>query len=268
MNGSQSPLDDDATIEAYVLGTLSPEEAADFEARLATTPELRQRVEEAKVVPWLLAGSVPQISPSADLRARILAAAAAEGAASTPAPPPQPITALPGRRPGRSPRLAPWKRWLTAAALLLALGLGTWNVQQQQQLARQGALIARQQAELAQQEAALQTLGGAERFWTMRGVPERAPAATSTLALNSAAKQTVLIVRGFPPPPPGETYQVWVILNGQPVSVGSFTPSGPESEHTLVIPSDLTGVTQAAITIEPAPGSLGPTGPVVMGGNL
>lgn len=261
MNGSQSPLDDDATIEAYVLGTLSPEEAADFEARLATTPELRQRVDEAKVVPWLLAGSVPQISPSADLRARILAAAAAEGAASTPAPPPQPVTALSGRRPGRSSRLAPWERWLTAAALLLALGLGTWNVQQQQQLARQ-------QAELAQQEAALLALGGAERFWTMRGVLERAPAATSTLALNSAEKQTVLIVRGFPPPPPGATYQVWVILNGQPVSVGSFTPSGPESEHTLVIPSDLTGVTQAAITIEPAPGSLGPTGPVVMGGNL
>lgn len=261
MNISQAPLDDDATIEAYVLGTLSPEEAADLEARLATTPELQRRLEEAQVVPWLLAGSVPQISPSADLRARILAAAAAEGAAPALASRPLPITALPARRSGRSPMFVPWGRWLTAAAFLLALGLGAWNVQQQQQLTRQ-------QTELARQEAALRAMGGAERFWTMRGVPERAPAATSMLALNSAEKQTVLIVRGFPPPPPGETYQVWVILNGQPVSVGSFTPSGPESEYTLIIPTDLTGVTQAAITIEPAPGSPGPTGPVVMGGDL
>ncbi len=89
----------------------------------------------------------------------------------------------------------------------------------------------------------------------MRGVPERAPDATSVLALNPAQQQTVLLLRGFPPLPAGQTYQVWVILNGQPVSVGSFAPSSPDSEQTLVIPSDLSGVSHAAITITSAGGA-------------
>ncbi len=102
----------------------------------------------------------------------------------------------------------------------------------------------------------------------MRGVPERAPDATSVLALNPAQKQTVLLLRGFPPLPAGQTYQVWVIRNGQPVSVGRFAPSSADSEQTLVIPNDLSGVTGAAITIEPAGGSLSPTDPPVMGGEV
>ncbi len=88
------------------------------------------------------------------------------------------------------------------------------------------------------------------------------------LALNPAQKQTVLLLRGFPPLPAGQTYQVWVIRNGQPVSVGRFAPSSADSEQPLVIPSDLSGVTRATITIEPAGGSLSPTGLKVMSGDV
>jgi len=269
--GHQPPPDDqiDDEIHAYVLGLLGDEETARFEARLAMSPELRARVDQARAVTWLLAASPVQLTPSAGLRARILAAADAErqepasvrhhpSIRAVPAPPRQPVHAA----------TAGWRQWLAAAAFLLSLGLGGWTVLLQQQITRQQAQIDRQQADLARSEAALEALGGAERFWTMRGAPEHAPNATSVLALNADEKQAVLIVRGFPLLPAGQSYQIWVIVNGQPVSVGTFAPSSPESEYMLVIPSDLGGVTQAAITIEPSGGSLSPTGPKVMAGDL
>ena len=79
------PIDDE--IEAYVLGTLSKEEARAFAARLAASPTLRQRVAKARAAVWLLAEGLPQVSPAPDLRARILAAV------RTPAPTPPAVLA-------------------------------------------------------------------------------------------------------------------------------------------------------------------------------
>ena len=268
--GHQPPSDDqiDDEIHAYVLGLLGDEEAARFEARLATSPELRARVDRARAVTWLLAASPAQLAPSAGLRARILAAADAERQEPAPVRHHPSVRAVPAPPRQQGQPAAGWRQWLAAAGFLLSLGLGGWTVLLQQQITRQQTQIDRQQADLARSEAALEALGGAERFWTMRGAPEHAPNATSVLALNADQKQAVLIVRGFPPLPAGQSYQIWVIVNGQPVSVGIFVPSSPESEYTLVIPSDLGGVTQAAITIEPTGGSLSPTGPKVMAGDL
>src|SRR3712207_9422952 len=85
--GHQPPPDDqiDDEIHAYVLGLLGDEETARFEARLAMPPELRARVGQARAVTWLLAASPVQLTPSAGLRARILAAAAGERQEPAPA---------------------------------------------------------------------------------------------------------------------------------------------------------------------------------------
>jgi anti-sigma-K factor RskA len=61
---------------------------------------------------------------------------------------------------------------------------------------------------------------------------------------------------------------VWVVINGRPLPVDTFAPTSTDSEQTLVVPTDLSGVTSAAITVEPAPGSQQPTGAIVMGGDL
>ena len=76
------------------------------------------------------------------------------------------------------------------------------------------------------------------------------------------------MVRGFPPLPPDQTYQVWVVQNNRQVPIGLFAPPTLASEQALVVASDLAGVTAAMITIEPATGSSRPTGPTVMGGDL
>ena len=265
------PPIDDLAIEAYVLGTLSREEARALEAQIAATPELQARVQTARAVTWLLAESPAPVAPSPALRARVLAAVRAErdemaAAAPPPAEPDVPAALLrqppaPAPLPPRTPRPRPWRTWLAATALLLALSLGTWNVLLQQQLNQQ-------RAQLERAEAAEAALPAADRFWTMHGVPERAPAAVSTLALNLRHQQPVLIVRGFPRLGPDETYQVWVIQGNRPVPVGAFAPMSEDDAHTLVINSDLSGVTRAAITIEPRRDNLLPPGTLVMGGDL
>ena len=288
---SSHELDDD--IEAYALGTLSEEAAAAFEARLAASAELREEVWRARAVTWLLGESAPPAEPSPALKERIMAAVRADQAghaapaAHSPVPAAEPIVATvpptplhrldrPASRPG-------WPHWLAAAAVLVAIGLGAWSAMLQQrldqqqgrlaeqtaQLNQQASIIEQQQAEITRDRAALQTLAAADRVWRMQGEPLYAPQATSMLAVNQEQKQTVLVVQGFPPLPEGQVYQVWVIVNGQPVPVDTFAPPSLESEQTLVVPSDLTGVTHAAITVEPGPtGSQQPTGAVVMGGDL
>jgi anti-sigma-K factor RskA len=65
--------------------------------------------------------------------------------------------------------------------------------------------------------------------------------------------------------PSNETYQLWGIINGKPISIGlmgnkpvtvSFTFAGSKS------PSEI------AVTIEPAGGSVAPTSPIVAAGKV
>jgi anti-sigma-K factor RskA len=265
VSGPSNPQLIDDEVDAYVLGTLAPAERRRFEVRLAESAALRQQTQAAQTTLWLLAESPTQLSPSSRLRGRILAAVAAEegepaavvsiGTARRVEVPPQTLAG------GRSLLQRRWSSWLAVAAVLVAIGLGGWNLQLQQQLQLQRTII-------SEERQALQTLIAADKFWTMRGVPERAPEALSTLAVNLRQRQTVLAVTGFPVLPPGQVYQVWVVQNGRQVAVGKFNPPATTSEVTLVIPSDLAGVSHAMITVEPAEGSPQPTGQVVMGGDL
>lgn len=271
MTVTRHPFDSDAAehddVEAYVLGTLDPEAATAFEARLAASAELQQQVLAARAVTWLLAESPPQLAPRPSLRARVLDAALAEARpAASPADTTTAAPALALPRPLRPATTARpverwWTRWLLATAAVVVLGLGGWSVSLQQQ-------VARLEAQLERDRAAFAVLAAADRFWTMRGVPERAPEAVSTLALNRRQGQTALVLSGFEPLPSGQVYQIWIVHQGRPQPVTTFSPTPSDRQFTLLLPSDLSGVTGALITIEPAGGSPRPTGVTVMTGDL
>lgn len=261
MTDDHLPHPDEDDVEAYVLGTLDDESSRALEARLATSPALRQQMERARAVAWLLAESPAQLSPTPHLRARLLMEARQPSAPSfAKGLSPKPLQAM------APPRALRWS-WLAVASLMLMIGVTGWGVAIYQTQA-QRTVLEQQQARIEQYQSALQTLIAADRFWTMRGVPEQAPEALSTLALNRRHHQTVLVVTGFPILPTGKTYQVWVLQEGRQVPVGMFSPTDEGAEQALVIPSDLQGVTHAMITIEPATGSQQPTGQIVMDGDL
>lgn len=94
-----------------------------------------------------------------------------------------------------------------------------------------------------------------------------APQAQGTLFVGEDS--LILILRGLQPLPPGETYQLWLIpAESDPVSAGLVQISDEESP-SLTTDVQLTVSTFAVVglSIEPAGGSVQPTGDIVMLGN-
>ena len=66
----------------------------------------------------------------------------------------------------------------------------------------------------------------------------------------------------MPPPPPGKTYQVWVVtIDPAPISAGLIEPD-PQGRVDVVFatPPDIPQPKAVAVTLEPAGGVPAPTG--------
>jgi anti-sigma-K factor RskA len=233
------------TLASYALGALADTEAQDVARHLTTCAACRALAAELGTAAALLPLACDAVEPAPDLKGRILAAVEAEREgprqpSGLPLPPEPPTAREPGAGPVR-PRSRPWTRtpWTlaTAALLLVCLGLGAWNLQLRQERSRQ-----------AEQLALYQT---ARQTWALAG--------TSAVPL--------LLVRGLPPPGPDRSYQVWLIRDGRPASA-RVLPAGAGIERPIELEQPLTGAQTVAITNEPAGGSPGPTGPILLAGEL
>jgi hypothetical protein len=89
--------------------------------------------------------------------------------------------------------------------------------------------------------------GSGARTYPLRG-------AEGSLLVASSG-EAVLIVRGLPPAPGGKAYDVWVVHRGQARRAGVLR--GSMVELTRAVPPG----GRVAVTVEPAQGLPGPTGP-------
>jgi anti-sigma-K factor RskA len=249
---------------AYALGALSPEEAREFEAYLASSPEAQREVAEYRDVAALLALAGPEAAPSEELRERVL------GGVSR-----QMTRAIP-RRPG------PIMWGAMAASLLAAVGLGLALRSTRKQLAQvQGRLdsttvqVAALQGELDSavklvwaKDTTLKRIfePGVELFQlTASGDPDP----NIQLFWDRNRNSAVLHASGLHQVDPGKAYQLWFIKDGKPVPSVTFKPepTGHAKIEPLDVPSD-GDISAAAVTIEPETGSQQPTMPIVMVGSL
>lgn len=70
------------------------------------------------------------------------------------------------------------------------------------------------------------------------------------------SREGTLVVRGLEPAPPGKTYEIWVIQNGQPLPAGTFSGGGRVAVVlTRKVPDDAV----VAVTLERAGGVQQPT---------
>jgi anti-sigma-K factor RskA len=169
-------------------------------------------------------------------------------ASATPTEPPatRQVTA------GRPARAAAW-RWAlpTAALLLLSIGLGAWSLQLQRELARQREIVG--------------VIQNARQIWQLGGA---GPAAQATgMLVEPATGPPLLLAHDLPALPASQAYQAWVIRDGRPISARVFPP-GAGGELLGELSQDVAGASTVAITVEPAGGSAGPTGPIVLAANL
>jgi anti-sigma-K factor RskA len=216
-------------LAAYAIGALSTDEAGRVSAHLASCRRHDEALADLRVTVDSLAIAPPEREPSPALRARVLAAIAAEPSATQPV-----VVPMRPRRWFAPPQ--PTFAWAAAAVLLLAVvGLGAWN-------------------------AVLQ-LGGDEDGGPVTATLEGSAGRAELVYL--ADRDLAVFDVDLSDPPPGREYQAWGIHETGPVSLGLLPNSG-----TIALRGDLTGATAVAVTIEPKGGSDQPTTDPVMAANL
>lgn len=96
-----------------------------------------------------------------------------------------------------------------------------------------------------------------------------APSATAR-AFWSRSRGMVFSAAALPPPPPGKTYQVWVVTSDPaPLSAGLIEPDASGSVHAVfATPPDIPPPAAVAVTLEPAGGVPAPTGPKYLVGTV
>jgi len=245
MNANCQPFHD--LLPAYALKALDPDEVRMLETHLQACPDCQASLEEYRAVSDGMLFALPPKAPPPRVRARLIARLAA---AKAPAP---------------STRRA-WPIWqlVGGLALVVLLALNVSTLSQLQALQRQ-------QMSLTQQLQTSQTALALVAYPEGQTLAVTGQQATGTLVLNSELKSGVLFAWGLQTLDAAHTYQVWLIQpDGRRVSGGLFRPEPSQLFVSVIIPSsrpfsDFTGL---GVTIEPAGGSPGPTGPKVLGASF
>jgi len=106
---------------------------------------------------------------------------------------------------------------------------------------------------------ALLSKGSGESARTVQAqvVAPAAPAARASLTVSG--DRATLDVRGFPAPPSGRVYQVWLKRPGRDPAPTNALFSVRDGRATVRVPGHLRGVDQVLVTDEPDGGSARPT---------
>ena len=280
---------------AFVLGALAPADEAAARAHLPSCTDAHAEIWELGGVLPAIGASAPTVEPPAGLKARIMAAAAADLAArdtataiepaapgvagarpgsaapgstapdsATPAAAaPGPAAATPIAFPSATEREARRARtsaagWVVRIAAVVAIvALAGWN------LLLQGQLNAAQ----AYEQSVADVLQVASQPGSLTAILTPDGGAGSGLAAVSASGDVTMAMLDLAPTNGNAVYEAWVI-GGDKVAVplGSFKvgSSGTASFHASGLPT-ASGIV-LALTLEPGPGATAPTPPVITKG--
>ena len=236
---------------AFVLGALGADEALALQDHLASCDQPHAELRAMLGADQVLAMSLEPVAPSAALRDRLMATVARTPQERIIKIQAAPAVDLPPRRgwlDWLSPRVA---RPLAVAAVIAALAFGAWNVSLQSQLGQRDRALRSVADAIAGGGVAFRVDGSVGRGYVV----------------DTPGRGAALVVAGLASLPANRIYELWLIdASGQPVGVGTFTPSDT-TVAVVPVDRDLTGFVTFAVTVERERVSA-PTSTPVMVGNL
>ena len=256
-------------VGAYLLGALSELEGQAFGHHLARCTDCRAELERLRGASEALSGAVEPLSPSPELKDRLMRAVRAE-AVDGPVPasavdaerdhePATPIAEEPESRSARGRRARRRPPWLLAprlAALVAGVALLAAGVAAGLGLARTADSTDRAPAPARPERAVAADVDHL-----------RAPGARADLVIPARDGVPVLDVRGLPEPRGERIYEVWLKRGGRVVPGSLFDVSAGGS-GAVGVPDGLDGVDVLRVTEEPAGGSRAPTGRPILSVDL
>lgn len=257
---SESHEDLLAMAPGYVLGVLDPDDRRTFDRHLNECPECAAEVRSLVGAVDALARSVPQRTPPADLRQRVMSAVREEAS--------PPIA--------RTAAVNPWvdrRVWLPVATLLLfALGAGIYGSHMHVET-RLAALSNRAEASALEIAAARRTALDARSAMEVLAAPDvtqidlrgqGAAAGATARALWTSQQGMVFAGSNMPTLASGQRYQVWVVTTRGTVSAGLLEPGSGLA--VFGTPADNSPPLNVNVTVEAVGGATAPTGtPVLVG---
>ncbi|HUY79784.1 MAG TPA: anti-sigma factor [Ktedonobacterales bacterium] len=249
-------------IDAYALGALEPDEVDMVESHLEGCEECRAYARRAYATAnqLLLYLAAPTDTPPPSLRERTLARvrAAAEADAQRLDAPSNPRLDFQGSPTPPAAQPTPDAGAANPLARLLRSLLGAAGVE--------GAPT----PQSGQADALLRELltDPDVVIWPVGGTDD-APHASGRLIGSRARRRAVLLTSGLRQPGANREYQVWFLAGGKPQPNTLFTID--RAGHSLSVvraAAPLSNFDTVAVTPEPAGGSPGPTGPIVLVGQL
>lgn len=228
-------------LPAYALGSLDAAEAGHVEKHLLSCWICRDESNALQTVAEQLSLAAPAATPSPDLKGRLM-----QRVQSARTQPHLPVRSA--RRPWLERLLPVW----ALASLGFIIALVVFNLTLWQRL---------NQLEFVTAPGGMQAI-------PLSGT-DQAPDATGFVIVGADGRNGAVVVDGLPHLDESWQYQVWLIRDGERTS-GAIFSTDEESYGGMRIkaPGSLLEYSSLDITVEPAGGSLQPTGEVVLGGLL
>jgi anti-sigma-K factor RskA len=256
-------------IEAYVLGIASEEEVRELKLLSAQYPEVASAIQnyqsDLEEYTRLHALPVPE-----GLKEEIWSVLEKVNTPALPPVPEQDTVKHIKFRGNKASRSSKFLSRSLAAAVALLIGSTILNIQfwsssrgveqELNNLKTEQAKIAaanqafRQQLEQSQKDMQL-FLDPSVRTVPLAGVGTHT-GSTAMVLWDTRTKEVYLSLKNLPPPPSGKQYQLWAIVDGKPVSAGTYATDSKEiMQKMTVVPS----AQMFAITLEKEGGSEQPT---------
>lgn len=241
-------------LEEYVLGTLSADLVKAVDDHLdAGCEECRARLVELAETSAHLSGLNPRVEPSLELKGKIMAEISAGPSATS-----ELINPTPKRTSIIVAILS------TAAAVALAIwgfSLHTENRGLKEELSDRGTKISRMEKEIeAYMDATSLLASPGMQFFDLAGVAPN-DQAFGKVVIEPDGGHAVVYMYELPPTPEGMDYQLWMMRDNVPTSVGTFSVAEDGSAKLMLDPMpDIGSYASFDVTIEPAGGAPKPTG--------